>query len=492
LLQILVLHHYSSRCHLSICILYKFPISTDAEVISLTPGLTAQPQIAYYYTEPAHSLSHQAYDDRLWVALNWLESIKTIRDHSDRHYRFAPGGDDLPWHGEQFIPAFAHRARKFWEFAAEGWDEKFCGGGMLWNPRFAPYKNAVTNELSIAASVGIYLHYAGENINASWQRSSEGTGGSLGSERFNRTYLHTAIRAYDWLQQSNMTNDQGLYVDGYHISHLRLNNTICDVRNEMIYTYNQGILLSGLRDLWEATGNITYLLNAHALVSAVINATGWDLASQRPELRRKGLWAGLGEGGILQDRCDVHGACNQDAQMFKGIFLLHFAAFCQLLPVVARVPGRTFGAGVEIAALHRRSCGEYRAWVEWNARGALGSRDEEGRMGGWWGGRSGSKVEGEGAMPEGAVDYRNDAGELLGEVWQREQSEHFVPAAEQQVLSADSTLRRVGIYDVGDKSREGLIQRSDPKDRGRGRTVETHSGGVAVLRALWELKDLER
>jgi hypothetical protein len=32
---------------------------------------------------------------------------------------------------------------------------------------------------------------------------------------------------------------------------------------------------------------------------------------------------------------------------------------------------------------------------------------------------------------------------------------------------------------------------SDPNNRGRGRTVETQGGGVAVLRALVELLDLE-
>jgi hypothetical protein len=37
-------------------------------------------------------------------------------------------------------------------------------------------------------------------------------------------------------------SEQGLYVDGFHIAGYSANHskTVCDERNEMVYTYNQG------------------------------------------------------------------------------------------------------------------------------------------------------------------------------------------------------------------------------------------------------------
>ena len=239
-------------------------------------------QIAsFYHAENAFSLRTQAYDDMLWVVLGWLESIKFIHRHSELHHP-SPSPQDQQsttegintsiWYAQQFIPQFAHRARIFYDLAAKGWDTSLCSGGMIWNPYLAPYKNAITNQLFIAASVNMYLYFPGDD------NPSPFTFGL--TDAHDSQYLTAAITAYDWLKSSNMTNPLGLYTDGFHISSLNKPNSSsedrkCDLRDEQVYTYNQGVILSGLRGLYTATANRSYLEDGHQLIRNVISASGW-------------------------------------------------------------------------------------------------------------------------------------------------------------------------------------------------------------------------
>ncbi|KAF2731948.1 Six-hairpin glycosidase [Polyplosphaeria fusca] len=453
----------------------------------------------YYFGEDAFSIRNQAYDDMLWVVLGWLEAIRFINSHSERHY---PMAEDIEiegseWHGKQFIPSFAHRSRIFYELAEKGWDWELCGGGMVWSPHLGPYKNAITNQLFISASIGMYLYFPGDDNCSPFMKATDeekferhvdgkrlrqrnfdsqnacGSRSKDGLSTYDPIYLAAAINGYDWLKNSGMTNDKGLYVDGFHIHDWGKNGSIgtgkCDERDEMVYTYNQGVILSGLRQLWEGTGNITYLEDGHELVRNVIRATGWtdtDIApavsftkSSHTERKSKQPpvlstdWHGLGSHGILTELCDPSGSCDQNGQTFKGIFFHHLVLFCEPLPRSPVSPGKTHAASREIAKLHQQSCDEYAAWVAHNAEAALNTRDREGRFGMWWSagarGWEGSVAQGQDLVPE-----------------QREREEE----------DGRGTL-------VQEKH---VIVQGDVNDRGRGRTVETQGGGIAVVKALWE------
>ncbi len=249
----------------------------------------------------------------------------------------------------------------------------------------------------------------------------------------------------------------------------------------MVYTYNQGVVLSGLRGLWLATGERSYLEDGHELVGRVVQATGWD----DRDAEGRG-WQGLGRGGVLEEYCDSGGGCSQDGQTFKGIFFHHLAEFCRGLWGAeeefvsgkdAKVNSRGGGGGFDQQTweYHLCRCDGYRDWVEHNARAAARTRDEEGRFGMWWGreypdngtgtGTGTGEEEGQEwkkppALPAGAVDYANS------------------PAA-------DGAYQRIPPAPDG-RSPESGRGRRDANDRGRGRTVETQSGGVAVLRARWQ------
>lgn len=454
---------------------------------------------SFYFGENAFSIRTQAYDDMLWVVLGWLESIKFINLHSNLHYAQSPsqslrGSRNSSWYARQFIPQFAHRARLFYDLASKGWDTTLCGGGMIWNPHLAPYKNAITNELFITASVAMYLYFPGDDNTSPFSNPFSSTTAFQENTKEQAIppakarddqYLHNAVEGYEWLKNSGMRNTAGLYVDGFHIRGWRggrrgSNGTEqCDLRDEKVYTYNQGVILSGLRGLWEATGHLDYLEDGHELIKDVIKATGWDNRGTD----HKDRWAGLGRNGVLEEQCDRSGSCSQDGQTFKGIFFHHLTLFCSPLPSDDDdTPDRPWLGDIVTRALHQQSCDGYGAWVKQNARAASVTRDENGEFGEWWG-RPSRRKEGqdndeeldfEAPPTNQGTDYRNE-GVPIDEIWRLTGSDHRAYIGHPNVEKP--------VTDVWQRAA------ADVNDRGRGRTVETQSGGVAVLRAAWKLVD---
>ncbi|KAG9966582.1 Six-hairpin glycosidase, partial [Aureobasidium melanogenum] len=420
---------------------------------------------AYYFGEDAFSIRNEAYDDILWTTLEWLENIKTIQCRNST---------EPSWHGVQFIPGFSHRARLFWDLASKGWDNDLCGGGMIWNPRLLPYKNTITNQLFISASVAMYLSSPGDFIDFPFLNSDSQIFGSMPGRPHDPKYLKAAIEGYSWLKKSNMTNAHGLYVDGYHIKGYSQNGSIgtgkCDDRNEMVYTYNQGVILSGLRGLWEATGNTSYLHDGYTLIRDVMASTGWSWSGEpHSPIEKSSSWAGLGQHGILEELCDRSGSCSQDSQTFKGIFFQHLTQFCEALPLKPKLPGRSYAASKLLKEKHRDFCRTVGLWAAHNAEAALSTRNGSGLFGTWWGYRYAAEDYPK-SLPAHAVDYRNDASILTTSKWTSLKKLHSRAVSSRQ--SAESNED---------------VTTTDVNDRGRGRTVETQQGGLAVLRSSWEL-----
>jgi Glycosyl hydrolase family 76 len=457
----------------------------------------------FYFGENALSLRQQAYDDMLWVVLGWLENIKLMDLYSSMRSK-KPQASAYPlqqqsWHGTQFKPAAAHRARLFYDLASHGWDTSLCSGGMVWNPHLRPYKNSITNELFISASISMYLYFPGDSNDSPFLTTSttsytQSDGNKTAGPIHNPQHLQNAVEAYTWLNTSNMTNpiNNGLYADGFHISgwHRNASDGLidpgtgkCDDLNTMVYTYNQGVVLTGLRGLWLATAEKSYLEDGHVLVGRVMAATNW------PD--KDGVeWKGLGRGGVLEEYCDSRGYCSQNGQTFKGIFFHHLAEFCRRLsgveedivynlhtdPEGQHAHGQDADFDKQTWEHHLYRCERYRDWVEHNAHAAAATRDEEGRFGMWWGRsypddgteEASSSIQ-QPVLPPGAVDYANSlaGGADYG---------YIPPPRSRSGESRNSAGASVGAGEGG----------RDVNDRSRGRTVETQSGGVAVLRALWQ------
>ncbi|KAI8626667.1 glycoside hydrolase family 76 protein [Xylariaceae sp. FL1651] len=488
--------------------------------------------IAYYFGQDAFAIRNEAYDDILWVVLGWLETVRFINTHDNLHYALAnpniavttPGVNHVrygsatsllsqSYHGNLWIPAFSHRARIFWDFASHGWDTKLCNGGMVWNPQLLPYKNAITNELFISASISMYLYFPGDDNQSPFYNQPD---------RFNpqdpdlqvpsgprdAKYLKAAIDGYRWLRNSNITNDQGLIIDGFHISGYLdkdNNNTSCDVRDEMVFSYNQGVLLTGQRGLWDATGASSYLADGHNQIQNVINATGYSLISDNPvddiSKSKAGYlprWHGLGRLGVMEEYCDASGTCSQDGQTFKGIFFHHLTAFCAPLETPTPESGLNFDnhTFVAIKKAHADACASYSGWLKHNVHAAMGARDAAGRFGQWWtagllmGNWTGPwpTSENDGINDQrNATNYRgyrlpNDANLHGTRPKQPFQLPHPDYSSQKQMPMTRLTQRA-----PMDEPKKGHTATEDPNERGRGRTVETQTGGLALLRAYWKI-----
>jgi hypothetical protein len=332
---------------------------------------------AYFTAEDTIQIFGAAYDDAQWVVLEWLEAIKFIQQYD------ILASSDL---GQSDVANFAHRAHIFYNIVQDKFNTTLCDGGIDWNPALAPYKNAITNELFISSSIAMYLYFPGDNNTDPYPSPHylAETNNTLpilpAIAAHDSIFLENAVKEYAWFASHNFTNAQGLVVDGFHISD---GQTTCDQRNEMVYTYNQGVLLSGLRGLWESTGTTDYLDDGYGYIETVINATGWNAANETEAAE----WAGLGRNGIMEDYCDATTNCSQDDLVFKGAYFQHFDQFCQPLPTeTPLVENLTVLATDSLAQDHASKCRGYEAWVRHNAHAALSTRNATTNViGEWWG-----------------------------------------------------------------------------------------------------------
>jgi predicted alpha-1,6-mannanase (GH76 family) len=194
--------------------------------------------------------------------------------------------DDEGWWAEAWIraydltgnPQFLNMAKTIFNDMTGGWDTSSCGGGVWWD-KVHSYKNAIPNELFLLAAIRLH------------QRTpSDGTG--VGS------YYYWATNEWSWFTNSGMINAQHLINDGL--------TTNCLNNGKTTWTYNQGVILAGLTDLYKVTGNSTYLTTAETIADAALN----------------GLKYG---NGVLKEPCEPSSCGGGDVPQFKGIFIRHLA-----------------------------------------------------------------------------------------------------------------------------------------------------------------------
>ncbi|GKT47297.1 putative mannose 6-phosphate receptor-like protein [Colletotrichum spaethianum] len=107
-----------------------------------------------------------------------------------------------------------------------------------------------------------------------------------------RAYDITRDQDYLDMAASGMINDEGTINDGL--------DSDCKNNGANVWSYNQGVVLGGLVELSQATGNKSLLTDATNIAKAAIKQ--------------------LADGnGILHDTCEPN--CGSDGNQFKGIFV---------------------------------------------------------------------------------------------------------------------------------------------------------------------------
>ena len=201
------------------------------------------------------NFTNKYYDDSGWWALAWIAAYDATGNAS-----------------------YLSMAETIFTYMGGGWDS-VCGGGIWWTTS-RTYKNAIPNEL--------FLDVAAKLANR--------TSGAASA-----SYLAWAQKEWTWFSNSGMINSSNLINDGLTAS--------CANNNGNTWTYNQGVILGGIVELYKADQDPALLPKAQAIANAAITKL-------------------VDSNGILVEKTVSGG----DAPQFKGIFTRNLMALYQAVP----------------------------------------------------------------------------------------------------------------------------------------------------------------
>jgi predicted alpha-1,6-mannanase (GH76 family) len=207
-----------------------------------------------YNKNNGNNFLNNYYDDEGWWATTWIKAYDLTGDVT-----------------------YLNAAKTIFQDMTGGWDST-CNGGIWWS-KARTYKNAIANELFLLVAARLHNRTPGD--------------GGAGS------FIDWAQKEWAWFSASGMINSSNLINDG-----LTINSTTgtCKNNGQTTWTYNQGVILGGLTDLYKATGDVSLLREAETIANA---------ATTSPAL--------VNSNGILVEPCKTAN-CGNDAPQFKGIF----------------------------------------------------------------------------------------------------------------------------------------------------------------------------
>eukprot|EP01113_Clastostelium_recurvatum_P038306 TRINITY_DN5715_c0_g1_i4.p1 TRINITY_DN5715_c0_g1~~TRINITY_DN5715_c0_g1_i4.p1 ORF type:complete len:348 (-),score=66.60 TRINITY_DN5715_c0_g1_i4:39-1082(-) len=227
----------------------------------------------------ANSLTALAHYERYLNYSTFMMDIEDVYDGNERKQFLNSYYDDEGWWAMAMLDVYdLNQQEKYLDMAqviftdmTKAWDNT-CGGGLWWN-HDRKYKNAIPNELFLAIATRLYI--------ITKQAS----------------YLTWAQEEWKWFLSTGMINARYLVNDG---------TANCKNNNGTAWTYNQGVILRGLVDLYKITGDPSYVTEAQKIANATIQYLTTS-------------------GGILQESCEMTKNCNGDQMQFKGIFVRHLS-----------------------------------------------------------------------------------------------------------------------------------------------------------------------
>jgi predicted alpha-1,6-mannanase (GH76 family) len=201
------------------------------------------------------------YDDDLWWALAWLNAYDVTSNST-----------------------YLTLAEGIFIAVSRTWGTYCSDGGIYWSWE-KKYVNAIANELFFSTAAHLARRVQG------------------GKEK--AVYLNWAERSLNWFLGSGMINEHGTINDGL--------TEACENNNKTAWSYNQGVILGGLVELYRASSSpsFAYLMLASDIASAALSALS-------------------DENGVIHDECEP--GCGGDGAQFKGVFMRNLAKLHSVAP----------------------------------------------------------------------------------------------------------------------------------------------------------------
>lgn len=164
-------------------------------------------------------------DDEGWWAMAWIDAYDLTKQ-----------------------PSYLAMAENIFADMTTQWDATTCSGGVWWSKdlKHSAYKNAITNEL--------FLEIAASLANRATDPLKKAH------------YLAWAEKEWRWFNSSGMINASSMVNDGLNA----VNPNACTNNKQTTWTYNQGVILGGLVELYNADHDPALLPKAHAIASAAM------------------------------------------------------------------------------------------------------------------------------------------------------------------------------------------------------------------------------
>jgi hypothetical protein len=202
---------------------------------------------------PQPSFEDNFDDDTAWWALAWLQYYTMTRDST-----------------------FLRMAETDANYIHQDWTSA-CGGGVWWQRSPAYYKNAIANELFLELTAWLHNNVRGDKKYLSWAKAE-----------------------WSWFSHAGFIGGNDLVTDGPNAAADKGScRNVSHGQNEAIWTYNQGVILAGLAQLYKATGTKAYLAEAERIASATVRRFTVN--------------------GVLTEGCGKN--CGPGSESFKGIFV---------------------------------------------------------------------------------------------------------------------------------------------------------------------------
>jgi len=250
-------------------------------------GVAAATFARVYYT----NFLNQYYDDEGWWALAWIKAFDLTNDQN-----------------------YLSMAETIFGDMTNGWDASVAGfgGGIYWkkdktdgNGHF-PYKNAIANELFLAIAAALSVRFQ-----------------NLGQAAKVQNYLNNwALPQWKWFSQIGLINPKNLVNDS--LTTLDNPNSLSGVNDgtEPIFSYNQGVILGALCDLFKATNDSTHLQAAANIADAFILTHVDPKSLVDPNSTKTVPTSGIDENSVLTEYRDLKpDYSDTNYPQFKGIFV---------------------------------------------------------------------------------------------------------------------------------------------------------------------------